>query len=139
MSTYHGAQGQSYHSGYGQSPSGYYGTGTGGAQGGYYPQWGGYDQYGAYNSSGYAGGYNAAYNAGYNYNYSPYGYPPPGHVMPPPPVGAAPVSTDMSAAEVSQQARVATVTGEWFQCLTTDPFMSVPAEPGGLRGHGGEC
>ncbi|TNN51360.1 tRNA selenocysteine 1-associated protein 1-like [Liparis tanakae] len=88
MSNYHGGQGQNYHSNYNQPPSGYYGNG---GQAGYYPQWGGYDQYGGYNG-GYGGGY----------NYGPYGYPPPGHAAPPPPVGMPPA--DMTgAAEPSHE------------------------------------
>ncbi|TDH06334.1 hypothetical protein EPR50_G00130830 [Perca flavescens] len=93
MSNYHGGQGQNYHSNYNQSQSSYYGNQGSGAQGGYYAQWGGYDQYSGYNS-----GYNTGYNTGYNYNYGPYGYPPPGHMMPPPPMGVPPMSTDMSGA-----------------------------------------
>ncbi|XP_051252169.1 tRNA selenocysteine 1-associated protein 1-like isoform X1 [Dicentrarchus labrax] len=98
MSNYHGGQGQNYHSNYNQSPSSYYGTNSSGGQGGYYSQWGGYDQYSGYNNTGYNSGYASGYNSGYNYNYGPYGYPPPGHVMPPPPMGLPPMSTDMSGA-----------------------------------------
>ncbi|KAM6920734.1 tRNA selenocysteine 1-associated protein 1-like isoform 1-T1 [Lycodopsis pacificus] len=92
MSNYHGGQGQNYHSNYNQSQPGYYGNQGNGGQGGYYSQWGGYDQYSGYNNGGYGG----AYGSGYNYNYGPYGYPPPGHVVPPPPAGMPP--TDMSGA-----------------------------------------
>ncbi|KAM4624330.1 tRNA selenocysteine 1-associated protein 1-like isoform 2-T2 [Polymixia lowei] len=100
MSSYHGGQGQGYHGNYNQQQSGYYGSGGGGGQAGYYSQWGGYDQYGGYNNS----GYNSAYNSGYNYNYGPYGYPPPGHMMgPPPPMGMPPMSTDMSGAVESHE------------------------------------
>uniref|UniRef100_A0A3B4G3A3 tRNA selenocysteine-associated protein 1 n=1 Tax=Pundamilia nyererei TaxID=303518 RepID=A0A3B4G3A3_9CICH len=81
MSSYHGGQGQNYQSNYNQTQSGYYGSHSGGSQG-YYSQWGGYDQYGGYNSTGY----------------NTYGYPPPGHMMPPPPMGMPPMSTDMSGA-----------------------------------------
>uniref|UniRef100_A0A3Q4GDC2 tRNA selenocysteine-associated protein 1 n=1 Tax=Neolamprologus brichardi TaxID=32507 RepID=A0A3Q4GDC2_NEOBR len=81
MSSYHGGQGQNYQSNYNQTQSGYYGSHSGGNQG-YYSQWGGYDQYGGYNSTGY----------------NTYGYPPPGHMMPPPPMGMPPMSTDMSGA-----------------------------------------
>ncbi|XP_068604524.1 tRNA selenocysteine 1-associated protein 1-like isoform X2 [Brachionichthys hirsutus] len=84
MGSYHGGPGQNYQGNYSQPPSSYYDNGGGGAQG-YYPQWGGYDQYNGYNNGGYGGGY----NSGYNYNYGSYGYPPPGH-MPPPPVGMPP-------------------------------------------------
>ncbi|XP_069029361.1 tRNA selenocysteine 1-associated protein 1-like isoform X2 [Embiotoca jacksoni] len=94
MSNYHGGQGQNYHSNYNQTQSGYYGSNSGGGQGGYYPQWGGYDQYGGYNSSGY--------NSGYTYNYGAYGYPPPGNMVPPPPMGP-PTSTDMSGAVESTE------------------------------------
>lgn len=94
MSSYQGGQGQSYSS-YNQSPSSYYGSNNSVAQGGYYSQWGGYDQYSGYNSA-YSSTYNSGYNSGYNYNYG-YGYPPPGH-MPPPPMGVPPSCTDMSAA-----------------------------------------
>lgn len=101
VSNYQAGQGQSYHSNYSQPPSGYYGGHYGGTQGGYYSPWGGYDQYGGYNNSGYGynGGYNSGYNSGYNYNYNygPYGYPPPGHMMPPPPMGMPSTSTDMAA------------------------------------------
>ncbi|XP_034052143.1 tRNA selenocysteine 1-associated protein 1-like isoform X2 [Gymnodraco acuticeps] len=87
MSNYHGGQGQNVHSNYNQSQSSYYGSG---GQGGYYPQWGGYDQY-------------SACNSGYNYNYGPYGYPPPGQMVPPPPMGFPPTSTDMSGAVESHE------------------------------------
>lgn len=97
VSNYVGGQGQNYHSSYGQSQSSYYGNNSGAAQSGYYSQWGGYDQYGGYNS-GYNTGYNPAYNSGYNYNYGAYGYPPPSHVMPPPPMGVPPTSADVSGA-----------------------------------------
>ncbi|XP_061587955.1 tRNA selenocysteine 1-associated protein 1-like [Cololabis saira] len=102
MNTYHGGQGQSYNSSYNQTQPGYYGSPMGN-QGGYYSQWGNYDQYGGYNSSGYGSGYNSGYGSGYNYNYGPYGYPPPGHMMPPPPVGMPPTSTDMTGAAESQE------------------------------------
>lgn len=98
ISSYQGGQGQNYSS-YNQSQSSYYGSNNSVAQGGYYSQWGGYDQYSGYNSSynnTYNTGYNTGYNSGYNYNYG-YGYPPPGH-MPPPPIGMPPTSTDMSGA-----------------------------------------
>ncbi|XP_003975598.2 tRNA selenocysteine 1-associated protein 1-like isoform X1 [Takifugu rubripes] len=98
ISSYQGGQGQNYSS-YNQSQSNYYGSNNSVAQGGYYSQWGGYDQYSGYNSSynnTYNTGYNTGYNSGYNYNYG-YGYPPPGH-MPPPPIGMPPTSTDMSGA-----------------------------------------
>uniref|UniRef100_A0A3B4ZSD1 tRNA selenocysteine-associated protein 1 n=1 Tax=Stegastes partitus TaxID=144197 RepID=A0A3B4ZSD1_9TELE len=87
MSSYHGGQGQNYHSNYNQTQSGYYGSHSAGGQGGYYSQWGGYDH---------------GYNSGYNYNYGPYGYPPPGHMMPPPPMGMPPMSTDMSGAPIPE-------------------------------------
>uniref|UniRef100_A0A8C7Y0U5 tRNA selenocysteine-associated protein 1 n=1 Tax=Oryzias sinensis TaxID=183150 RepID=A0A8C7Y0U5_9TELE len=108
VSNYQAGQGPSYHSNYSQPPSGYYGGHYGGTQGGYYSPWGGYDQYGGYNNSGYGynGGYNSGYNSGYNYNYNygPYGYPPPGHMMPPPPMGMPSTSTDMTATgEESQE------------------------------------
>lgn len=96
ISSYQGGQGQNYSS-YTQPQSSYYGSNNSVAQGGYYSQWGGYDQYSGYNSSynsTYNTGYNTGYNSGYNYNYG-YGYPPPGH-MPPPPIGMPPMSTDMS-------------------------------------------
>uniref|UniRef100_A0A096M2N6 tRNA selenocysteine-associated protein 1 n=1 Tax=Poecilia formosa TaxID=48698 RepID=A0A096M2N6_POEFO len=73
--TYPGGQTQSYSS-YNPTQTGYYGSHAAGSQGGYYPQWGGYDQY--------SGG--------------AYGYPPSGHMMPPPPVGMPPMSTDMTGA-----------------------------------------
>lgn len=97
MSNYLGGQGQNYHSSYNQSQSSYYGNNGGAPQGGYYSQWGGYDQYSGYNS-GYNTGYNTGYNSGYNYNYGAYGYPPPNHMMPPPPMGMPPMSADMSGA-----------------------------------------
>ncbi|CAB1418533.1 unnamed protein product [Pleuronectes platessa] len=97
MSSYHGGQGQNYHSNYNQSQSSYYGSQSGGGQGGYYPQWGGYDQYSGYNNSGYNNGYNSGYN------YGPYGYPPPGQIMPPPPTGMPPASTDTSGAVESHE------------------------------------
>lgn len=106
MSSYQGGQGQNYSS-YNQSPSSYYGSNNSVAQGGYYSQWGGYDQYSGYNSaynSSYNSGYNGGYSSGYNYNYG-YGYPPPGH-MPPPPMGMPPPSTDMCGAEVRATAGV---------------------------------
>ncbi|XP_029930417.1 tRNA selenocysteine 1-associated protein 1-like isoform X2 [Myripristis murdjan] len=100
MSNYHGGQGQNYHSNYSQQQSSYYGSHGSGGQGGYYSQWGSYDQYGGYNSS----GYNNCYNSGYNYNYGPYGYPPPGHMMgPPPPMGMPPMSSDMSGGVESHE------------------------------------
>ncbi|XP_028328972.1 tRNA selenocysteine 1-associated protein 1-like [Gouania willdenowi] len=89
MTPYQAGQGQTYpnyHSNYNQNPSGYYGS-QGNGQAGYYSQWGGYDQYSGYNTD-----YNSTYNTGYNYGM--YGYPPPGHMMPPPPMGAPP--TDVS-------------------------------------------
>uniref|UniRef100_A0A8C6PZP1 tRNA selenocysteine-associated protein 1 n=1 Tax=Nothobranchius furzeri TaxID=105023 RepID=A0A8C6PZP1_NOTFU len=82
------SQGQNY-SNYNQTQPGYYGGQTGGNQGGYYPQWGGYDH---------------GYNSGYSYNYGPYGYPPPGHMMPPPPMGMPPVTTDVTELTVSMLA-----------------------------------
>ncbi|KAG7526733.1 tRNA selenocysteine 1-associated 1-like isoform X1 [Solea senegalensis] len=91
MSSYQGNQGQNYYSNYNQSQPSYYGNNS---SGGYYPQWGGYDQYSGYNSS----GYNSGYNTGYNYNYGSYGYPPPGQVAPPPPAGLPPVAGDVSGA-----------------------------------------
>ncbi|KAM4556594.1 tRNA selenocysteine 1-associated protein 1-like [Fundulus diaphanus] len=100
---YQGGQSQSYSS-YNPTQSGYYGSHAAGGQGGYYPQWGGYDQYSGYNSgyggyhSGYNSGYNGSYNSGYNYNYGAYGYPPPGQMMPTPPMGMPPMSADMSGA-----------------------------------------
>lgn len=97
MSNYHGGQGQNYHGSYNQSQSSYYGNNSSAAQGGYYSQWGSYDQYSGYNNS-YNTGYNTGYNSGYNYNYGAYGYPPPGHMMPPPPMGMPPMSGDMSGA-----------------------------------------
>ncbi|XP_037314391.1 tRNA selenocysteine 1-associated protein 1-like isoform X2 [Pungitius pungitius] len=93
MSNYHGGQGQNYHGNYNQSQSSYYGNQGNGSQGAYYPQWGGYDQYGGYGSA-YGSGYGSAYGSGYNYG--PYGYPPPGNAAPPPPMGMPP--TDMSGA-----------------------------------------
>ncbi|KAL6104788.1 uncharacterized protein ACO6RY_14437 [Pungitius sinensis] len=93
MSNYHGGQGQNYHGNYNQSQSSYYGNQGNGSQGAYYPQWGGYDQYGGYGSA-YGSGYGSAYGSGYNYG--PYGYPPPGNAAPPPPMGLPP--TDMSGA-----------------------------------------
>ncbi|XP_043990737.1 tRNA selenocysteine 1-associated protein 1-like isoform X1 [Gambusia affinis] len=101
--TYPGGQTQSYSS-YNPTQSGYYGSQAAGSQGGYYPQWGAYDQYSGYNSSGYGynsgynSSYNSSYNSGYNYNYGAYGYPPPGHMMPPPPMGMPSMSTDMTGA-----------------------------------------
>lgn len=91
MSSFQGGPGPNYSS-YNQPPSSYYGSNN---SGGYYSQWGGYDQYGGYNS-GYNSGYNGGYNGGYGYNYN-YGYPPPGH-MPPPPMGMPPPPIDMSGA-----------------------------------------
>nr|XP_020469044.1 tRNA selenocysteine 1-associated protein 1-like [Monopterus albus] len=70
LSSYHGGQGQNYQN-YNQSQSSYYGSHSGGGSG---------------------------YTMGYSYNYGPYGYPPPGHMMPPPPLGMPPMSTDMSGA-----------------------------------------
>lgn len=105
MSTYHGGPGQNYHSNYSQTQSSYYGGHMGGNQGGYYSQWGGYDQYSGYNSSGYGSGYNSGYGSGYNYNYGPYGYPPPGHMMPPPPMGMPAMPTDTSGAVEVREVR----------------------------------
>ncbi|XP_056148793.1 tRNA selenocysteine 1-associated protein 1-like [Lampris incognitus] len=100
LSSYHGGQAQNYHGSYNQQQSGYYGSHNSGGQGGYYPQWGGYDQYGGYGNN----GYNTGYNSGYNYNYGHYGYPPPGHMMgPPPPMGVPPTSSDMSGAVESHE------------------------------------
>uniref|UniRef100_A0A3Q2TWW7 tRNA selenocysteine-associated protein 1 n=1 Tax=Fundulus heteroclitus TaxID=8078 RepID=A0A3Q2TWW7_FUNHE len=106
--SYPGGQSQSYSS-YNPTQSGYYGSHAAGGQGGYYPQWGGYDQYSGYNSgyggyhSGYNSGYNGSYNSGYNYNYGAYGYPPPGQMMPTPPMGMPPMSADMSGAVEGQE------------------------------------
>lgn len=95
-------QPQNTYSNYSQNPTSYYGS-TGGT-GGYYSQWGSYDQYSGYNT-GYNTGYNPAYGTGYSYNYNPYGYPPPGHMMPPPPMEApsAPTDSTATATEQSQQ------------------------------------
>ncbi|XP_028283672.1 tRNA selenocysteine 1-associated protein 1-like isoform X2 [Parambassis ranga] len=108
MSNYYGGQGQNYHGNYTQTQSGYYGSHSSSGQGPYYSQWGGYDQYGGYNSSGYNSsgynsGYNSGYGSGYNFNYGPYGYPPPGHIMPPPTTGMPSMTTDMSRTTESQE------------------------------------
>ncbi|XP_072297027.1 tRNA selenocysteine 1-associated protein 1-like [Eucyclogobius newberryi] len=95
-------QGQNTYTNYSQTPTSYYGS-TGGT-GGYYPQWGSYDQYSGY-GSGYNASYPPGYGPGYSYNYGPYGYPPPGHMMPPPPVGGPSAPTDTTAAtDQSQEA-----------------------------------
>ncbi|XP_053739616.1 tRNA selenocysteine 1-associated protein 1-like isoform X1 [Synchiropus splendidus] len=95
MSGYQGSQAQSYNGGYSHPPPGYYGGQMAG-HAGYYPQWGGYDQYGGYSSA-----YNSAYNSGYNSGYNYYGYPPPGHMMVPPPAEMPPADT-AGAAEQTQ-------------------------------------
>lgn len=130
ISSYQGGQGQNYSS-YNQSQSSYYGSNNSVAQGGYYSQWGGYDQYSGYNSSynsTYNTGYNTGYNSGYNYNYG-YGYPPPGH-MPPPPIGMPPTSTDMpGAVEVREKRLLQSLT--FVQVLSENSYylMSFLAEP----------
>ncbi|XP_054624354.1 tRNA selenocysteine 1-associated protein 1-like [Dunckerocampus dactyliophorus] len=78
------SQTPSYQSNYSPSPSSYYGAGGQG----YYSQWGAYGPYSGYNNGGY--------NYNYNYNYGPYGYPPPSHMMPPPPMGTPPTSADVT-------------------------------------------
>uniref|UniRef100_A0AAV2JW13 tRNA selenocysteine-associated protein 1 n=1 Tax=Knipowitschia caucasica TaxID=637954 RepID=A0AAV2JW13_KNICA len=94
-------QGQSTYPNYSPTQTSYYGS-TGGT-GAYYPQWGSYDQYSGY-GTGYNTGYNTGYGTGYSYNYGPYGYPPPGHMIPPPPVsGPSSAPTDTTAATDQSQ------------------------------------